>query len=90
MHESREMIVRFEDISARERAQVTETYLCIREHEENRARNKTTEEYPDPYWSERREELHIIQGFGQWIHLSADMKERILWKKEAGALHLPL
>lgn len=48
MYALNEIIVRFEDLSARERAQVTETYLCIREHEENRARNKTTKEYPEP------------------------------------------
>lgn len=41
------MFLGWNDLTNAEREQVVNTYLCIRENEEQRDRNEVTEEYPE-------------------------------------------
>ena len=41
------MFLSWNDLTDAEREQVINTYLCIREEEEQRDRNEVTEEYPE-------------------------------------------
>lgn len=38
----------YNDLTDDEKMQVTETYVCIREHEEGRNRNEINNDYPEP------------------------------------------
>lgn len=38
----------YSDLTDDEKIQVTETYICIREHEEERNREEITNDYPEP------------------------------------------
>lgn len=42
------MFLSWNDLTEAEKEQVANTYLCIREGEEQRDRNEVTEEYPEP------------------------------------------
>lgn len=42
------IMLNWNDLTNVEKAQAKETYLCIREQEENRSRDEFTDDYPDP------------------------------------------
>ena len=43
-----EIRVNWNDLTEAEKAQATESYVCIREEEEQRSRDEVTDEYPYP------------------------------------------